>query len=202
LVICTPARGSFQSDTTFASLAEHYAIELSQESQADLVSLPEVRVQEVGTVLVAVEAKACMTAHQRARPRLYDELSASQQVMQGESEQCIATALILVNASPTFISPTENKKQGALADPVVSTNRQPQSAKGVIEKVAELPRRSAVADRGYDAIGLLVGDAKNDGTEIVLVDPDMPSLFVPHVLRYDSMIDRVSRDYATRFRSL
>ena len=63
----------------------------------------------VGSVLVALEAKAAMTAHVRALPRLHDELDSSHSTTHGNSERALAVGFVMVNASPTFISPDMNK---------------------------------------------------------------------------------------------
>ena len=63
----------------------------------------------VGNVLVALEAKACMTKFASSRPRLYDELNSSHLTIHGASAQAAAAALVMINLSPEFISPERNK---------------------------------------------------------------------------------------------
>jgi uncharacterized RmlC-like cupin family protein len=48
---------------------------------------------EVGAVLIALEAKACMTAHVKALPRLYDELNSSHQCVHGSSSPRVGDRL-------------------------------------------------------------------------------------------------------------
>lgn len=75
LVLCTPASvQDGKHSIGLSDLVAHYEIELTQEERVLAGKLPEIKRTAVGTVVLALEAKACMTAHQRALPRLYDEL--------------------------------------------------------------------------------------------------------------------------------
>lgn len=87
---------------TLVTLAEYYGIVLTEDGEARLASLPTAVGGSVGSVLVALEAKAAMTAHQRARPRLYDELNSSHLTVHGASDHAAAAALVMVNVSPEF----------------------------------------------------------------------------------------------------
>ena len=74
-------------DRTLKSLAFHYGVVLT-EAQADrLEHLPNARSGPVGNVLVALEAKACMTKFSSSRPRLDDELNSSHLTIHGASAQ-------------------------------------------------------------------------------------------------------------------
>src|SRR6201999_4176587 len=108
LVLCTP--GGDVTGGTLASVASGYAIELTNEEQAILEGLPELVRAPVGSVVMALEAKACMTAHQRALPRLYDELNSSHLTVHGASEQAIAVGFTMVNLADSYLSPDLNKK--------------------------------------------------------------------------------------------
>ena len=71
LVICLPASGS-ATGRTLSDLGDHYGIDLTAAENKELGGLPALHEMPVGNVLIALEAKACMTAHQRALPRLYE----------------------------------------------------------------------------------------------------------------------------------
>src|SRR5262249_48875434 len=86
LVISVSASAAKPGLRTLRSLVDHYAVELTKDERAELDALPELREAPVGNVLVALEAKACMTAHQRALPRLYDELNSSHQTIHGSHD--------------------------------------------------------------------------------------------------------------------
>ena len=87
LVLCTPATGgSSKRELTLAKMVSEYDIELSIDEREALDRLPLLKQTPVGSVHLAVEAKACMTAHQRALPRLYDELNSSHLTVHGASQ--------------------------------------------------------------------------------------------------------------------
>src|SRR4051794_32399354 len=72
LVIARPESGIPPGAMALAELANHWSIPLTPAQQSRLAALPPARVARVGSVLVALEAKACMTAHIKSLPRLYD----------------------------------------------------------------------------------------------------------------------------------
>ncbi|MBK8250119.1 MAG: hypothetical protein IPK85_22405 [Gemmatimonadetes bacterium] len=111
LVISIPRTeaASTTGPSFFSSLVGAYGIVLSREEMAILATLPEFNRAPVGDVLLAVEAKAVMTAHVRAGPRLHDELTAAWQCINGGAPQAIAAALGMINASSEFVSPKMNK---------------------------------------------------------------------------------------------
>ena len=168
LVICTPAQGMAGSSETLIDLAHHYQIQLTPGERNELVSLPSLRWKPVGSVLVALEAKACMTAHQRALPRLYDELNSSHLTVHGASTQAIAAGFVMINAATHSLSPDLNKKNRATA-PEWSTHDQPKSTQITIDKVKQLPRRSRLSEEGYEALAISVVECVNDGSPVTLV---------------------------------
>lgn len=138
-----------------------------------------------------------MTAHSKARPRLYDELNSSHLTVHGASNQALAVGMVMINASDTFISP-ERQTQ---SQPVISGHKQPADAETVIEKVAELPRRSSSATHGFDGLGIVIVKAANDGTPVELVaQPPAPQ--PGDVFYYDDMLSRVANEYDTRFTAI
>ncbi len=198
LVLCTPNGPS--SRETLASIAGGYDIDLNAEEEALLKSLPPLVRAPVGSVLVALEAKACMTAHQRALPRLYDELNSSHLTVHGSSEQAVAVGFAMVNIADRYLSPDLNKRNRIDA-PEWSAHDQPRSAQLAIDKVRQLPRRSNVGGMGYDALSIVVVDMVNDGSPVSLVTgPPAPG--TGDIYHYDAMISRLSAIYATRFKDL
>jgi hypothetical protein len=201
LVIARPS--GRPTSFTLADLAREWHVELTTAQGAALGSLPALYRGEVGAVLMALEAKAAMTAHQRAEPRLYDELNSSHLTIHGASRQALAVALVMVNASTTFISPPLNKnppRPGTTS--VVSTHNQPADTVGVIDKVREIPRRTGAATEGYDGLGLVVVDAKNDSITPVTLVTRPPAVAVGDVMHYATMVTRVANEYDTTFRNI
>lgn len=200
LVLCTSSAGAGRAPMTLATMATSYGIRLSPTEQAELARLPELTRAPVGAVLMALEAKACMTAHQRALPRLYDELNSSHLTVHGATDQAIAAGFVMVNVAERYLSPDMNKANRAGA-PEWSIHGQPRDAKLAVEKVRQLPKRSKTGDTGYDALAIVVIDCANDGSTVRLVEgpPAPPS---GDIYEYSSMIDRLAHIYATRFKDL
>ena len=181
-------------------MAAEWKIDLTREEQAAFAKLPALRRGPVGSVLMALEAKACMTAHQRALPRLYDELNSSHTTVHGASDQAIAAGFAMINIAPRYLSPDLNKKNRA-SNPVWSIHNQPRDATITVDKVHQLPKRSKPGDVGYDAFAIVVVDCANDGTPIELVSTP-PAPRPGEIFYYASMLDRLSHIYATRFKDL
>lgn len=202
LVLCVPRSSSSPSDVaSFSELAAKWGLNLSDGVQRTLQSFPVLRRAEVGRVVLAVEAKACMTAHSKARPRLYDELASAHQCINGASSDAVAIGHVVVNASERFFSSDKNKRPRAFEEPVESMHRQPDDAQRTIEKLAELPIRSDAARSGYDGLAVTVIDFANDGTPARLVRraPAPPDGDARH---YESVVHRVAGIYNSRFRVL
>lgn len=200
LVLCTGSAPGRLSPMTLASMATEYGIRLTPAEASELDRLPTLNRAPVGAVLMALEAKACMTAHQRALPRLYDELNSSHLTVHGATSQAIAAGFVMVNLAPEYLSPDMNKGNRASA-PEWSRHSQPRDAQLAIGKVRQLPKRSRAEDTGYDALAIVVIDCANDGSPVRLVEgPPAPP--PGDIYNYDSMIERLAHLYATRFKDL
>lgn len=198
LVIARPAEPVSQDARTLVDLADDYFVVLTSPQRDALIRLPTLYEAPVGAVLIALEAKAAMTEHSKARPRLYDELNSSHLTVHGASARALAVGLVIVNAATSFISPDRNKTPGASR--VVTTHRQPDAARTVVEKVREIPRRSGNGV-GYDGLGIVVVKCANDGTPVVL-SSEPPAPQPGDIFYYDNMITRVANEYDARFWSI
>lgn len=198
LVIARPASPPEEGGPTFAGLVDRFGIQLNPEEQAVLSALPELRIAPVGAVLVALEAKACMTAHVKALPRIYDELNSSHLCIHGASKQALAIAYVQVNAATEFLSSVKNPKDDALVRPDFTKHRQPSDTQRVISKVSEIPRRSASSEVGFDGIGVTVVDFRNDGGTVKVVEK-APAPQPGDPFFYASMIVRMASEYDTTF---
>jgi len=202
LVVARPAGPVEPGARTMRTLAQHYGIVLEPDEQRALDALPEVPVAPVGAVLVALEAKAAMTAHVRSLPRLYDELNSSHQCVHGASARALAIAYVQVNRAPHFVSPLLNSVLLAKGlEPDVSRHRQPHDTERVLAKVAEIPRRSGHQGNGFDAIGVTVLDLRNDGSTVDVVDGPPAPRPGDH-FHYDSMIVRMANEYDATFAAI
>lgn len=201
LVVCTPGteslqkRGRSRFDDDFARKA---GIRLLPEEAALLDDLPVFHETPVGSVRIALEAKACMTAHGKARPRLYDELNSSHLTVHGSSDVAIAAAFVMVNVAKSFVSPLNNRDSLAITSARVNSHDQPRDAASVLEKVRQLPRRVQPHDEGYDALGIVVVDARNDGSPITLAN-EPPAPPVGDNFHYDQLISRICASYQRHF---
>ncbi|HUG10042.1 MAG TPA: hypothetical protein VMM36_03465 [Opitutaceae bacterium] len=174
---------------------------LTDEQRRELEGLPDVRRGSVSNVLVALEAKACMTEHVKARPRLYDELASSFQAVHGDTNNAIAAAFVMINCEDVFASPSaRNPGRVRKRSLVYNRHRQPDAAVKVLEKMMELPRRSDERQVGFDAIGIPMIDCRNDGSEVRINEGI--NARVDAIARYDALIQRLAHLYATKFGSI
>lgn len=202
LVLCTPRTSDVRpAGIRFRDLVERYAIALTKEHASALESMPDLIVTPVGAVQVAFEAKACMTEHGKARPRLYDELNSSHLTIHGSSDTAIAAGFVMVNASAEFISTDLNKRKLGRTRPIVTTHKQPDVTLRVVEKIRELPRRTSLGETGFDALGIVVVSARNDGSAVSVIK-DSPAPSPGDIYHYESMIRRAAQAYEARFANI
>jgi hypothetical protein len=197
LVIARPASPPARGAGTFADLVGRYGIILTEDERDLLHGLPTFRVAPVGAVLVALEAKACMTAHVKSLPRLYDELNSSHLCVHGASRQALAIGFVQVNNSEWFVSSVTNNRP--LSDGIIwSQHRQPDDTLRVLAKVGEISRRSSASETGFDSIGVVVLKARNDGSPVMIVS-EPPAPPQGDNFNYASMIVRMANEYDTVF---
>lgn len=204
MVICRP-RGGFvlggAPGPTFAEERLELGIQLTADELPLLETLPNLFEAPVGAVHVALEAKACMTAFMKARPRLFDELNSSHLAIHGNSPHTIAAGLAMVNVAATFVSPGRNDFSLSSQAPKVSRHRQPHEAQQVVTKLREIPRRSRDGEEGYDAFGILAVDCLNDGSPVRLVE-SAPAPQAGDVDHYEMMVHRLAQLYEQKYTSL
>lgn len=185
----------------FVDLADEYEVILDAAERNELTRLPVFPIVAVGSVCVALEAKAAMTEHIKALPRLHDELDSSHLTVHGHSDHAIASALVTINMAREFTSPNRNKFLLATGTRVVTKHDQPNATMRTIDKVLELRRRSADGQSGFDAIGIVLVDLKNDGSPCrVVTDPPAPQ--AADATHYDQMIRRLAALYAAKFAAI
>lgn len=197
LVICRPA-GS-PTGRTLLSFEHEWGLLLAENERARIEALPKLLEVPVGDVLVAMEAKACMTAHRKARPRLYDELNSSHLTVHGAFDSAIAVGFVLVNTAAEFVSTDLNKRDLSDSWEPVWSEHKPADAESVVSKMKQLPRRSNTGEVGFDAIGIVGVSCRNDGDTPVALTSDSLLTDASDPYQYDRMVQRVSTLLATRF---
>lgn len=198
LVLCTPGTSTGTDAMTFEDLAQTYSVDLTQNQRALLAQLPELRRVPVGSVHVALEAKAAMTEHIKALPRLFDELNSSHLAIHGSADFAIAAGFAIVNHAEYFISPDRNKVDLTRYPAFVTKHTQPKATERTIKKIEEIPRRAHGGTEGFDALGIVVLTVKNDSSPVTIVN-DPPAPAPADVWHYDQMIRRIASLYANKF---
>ena len=64
---------------------------------------------EIDRVLIACEAKTCMTEHGKSQPRIFDELGSSHEIVHQGDREAIAAGITVVNIAATSVSPLRQK---------------------------------------------------------------------------------------------
>ncbi|WP_143500081.1 hypothetical protein [Pseudomonas sp. Irchel s3a10] len=183
----------------FAQLAASYNIQLQSHEQNALSKLPNLPIANVSSVLLAIEAKAAMTEFGKALPRLKDELTASFQTIHGDTESAIAAGIVMINMATEFISTDRNEFDLTKYPPNISTHKEGQAEK-VITGMREIQRRSRPSDTGFDGMGILLLNCRNDGITPVTVDTVEPRVLpLNDDFNYGRFIERLAHLYATRF---
>lgn len=204
VVARTPGPGGSATGDAFdlSELARRYHVVLTPEERETLATLPVAPAGTAGaTVLVALEAKACMTAHIRALPRLYDELTSSHATVHGDNPNALSVGFVMINHTDQFVSPDLNRRNvGVDAPPDWSEHKQPHSTDRTIAKVREIKRRAGPASggHGFDALGIMLVGMRNDGSPVtVIAAPPAPKSTSEY--HYDQMIGRAAHLYDSSF---
>ena len=155
---------------------------------SDLDAVFEDTREDVSEVAVAVEAKACMTKHIGALPRLHAEILATGYLAKRAAPQCTVVSYTLVNAASSFLS-----KSGA------ELIRQPDSAAAVLRMLeSAVPLcRDHHGLLGYDAVGALSIECRNDDSPVILASgAGAPS--TTSQIHYERMLRQICAAYRKR----
>ncbi len=180
---------------TFAALAETLGVALDEADQSALADLPvfhEDQKDDVNEVAVAVEAKACMTAHVKSLPRLHAEILATGYLAKRAAARCISVSYSLVNASQTFVTPSGAGK--------INHHDQPDDAARVVQMLRlAIPSANESREYGYDVIGTTVIECRNDGSPVTVVD-GTPAPALNDRTHYERMVRSLCSEFRSRFR--
>jgi len=152
---------------------------------------------------IILEAKACMTCHSKALPRLHDELSAAMRTSVACTPRAIMCGLVVVNASQSFIS-TENQNSGPATDAAAlkrNAHNQPKDVTKVIEQLQSiLPIRKDISEEGFDCLTFIVVDHDNEvpkpSVKLISSSPAPPAESPRH---YDAFLVDICNKYRERF---
>jgi hypothetical protein len=200
LVIARPALDHpiAKNLVTLTEIGESIGVVLTDEEEAAFAALPPIRREPVGSVLVALEAKAAATEHKKSESRMFDELNSSQATIHGAADQAVAVGLAVVNIADRFISPGRQESGGPA---VVNRHNQPGATESLVAKLRELPRRSAPGESGFDAFGIMVVALVNDGSPVTIYT-DPPAAQPGDQDTYAAMVVRAASLYDYRFSAL
>jgi len=186
------------------NLAYHWAgsgkdktIDLAVGTPAEPVMLapgPIARVRQLADVRLSLEAKSCMTEHGKSRPRLWDELSSSHEIVHRGNRASIAAGVCVVNIAPSFASPLRNQHPGITE---VTTHNQPHAAQAMVAHLRDLPIRENLADDGLEGFAQIVVDCDNLNGAALWTDPPAPQ--PGDFDHYVTFVARLARFYGERF---
>jgi len=150
---------------------------------------------EIRQIRIACEAKQCMTEHSKSKPRIFDELSSSHEIVHRGEPNAIAAGIVVVNLASSYASPTrQERREGEL---IITAHRQPDVTADMVKHLQGLAMRDAVGEVGFDAFATIVINCDNTGPCTLHTDPPAPQPGDPH--HYESFLKRITSAYAERF---
>jgi hypothetical protein len=189
-----PPRPPIRARDGFLALAERFGIALDESDREELDAFPMLlhdHHQDDSEIVVALEAKACMTEHVKALPRLHAEILATGYLAKRAMPRCITVSYTLVNSAPTFRTPSASHK--------VNEHAQPDDAGRVVEMLAQaIPLARDLNNLiGYDVIGVSIIDCRNDGSP-VSVDTGFPWPRKTNHITYERLVRNLCSEYRAR----
>lgn len=171
------------------------AVGLSPVVQGQLVpATPTGKIKiKFDKVHIACEAKSAMTEHVKAKPRIYDELSNSHQLIHREDAETIACGITVVNIADKFASPLR-QTNGPLQ---FSVHRQPHVTASLVDKLRTLQTSSATDPAGFDAYATIVVSCDNVSPATLWTASPAPQPGEPD--HYETFLSRIVQAYQARF---
>ena len=200
------------SDFVVSDLCESFAIIRAMLDTGELRSLknPDVRTKvaerSVDLVLsegsegprisvrLSVEHKTIMTAHGKARKNRYGDIIAYSNHMHNHRQDCIAGAIVVVNASPIYENPDGFAK--GLERPKFKMERVVADTVRIFTKIPLREEPSEPNDQP-EAIGIIVVDYDGTNPANLVTGELSPQPGEP--AHYEAFIERICRLYGQRF---
>lgn len=148
----------------------------------------------IGALRISVEAKQCMTEHSKTKPRIFDELSSSHEIVHQGDSKAIAGGIVVVNLAERFASPLRQLKEGELA---FTSHRQPTVTDSMVRHLRGLKMRGQVGEVGFDAFATVVVNCDNVGECTLHTGAPAPQPGEPD--HYLTFLQRISAAYAERY---
>ena len=148
---------------------------------------------KIDRVLIACEAKTCMTEHGKSQPRIFDELGSSHEIVHQGDREAIAAGITVVNIAATFVSPLRQKSK----ELHISKHKQPHAAERMVNHLRGLPIRNSVDETGFDAYATIVVDCDNQGPTTLWTAPPAPQ--PDDRDHYDAFVARIADCFGKRF---
>jgi hypothetical protein len=153
------------------------------------------RAKRFHKVYLSCELKATMTEHVKSKPRVFDELGSSHEIVHQGDGSAIAAGVTVVNIAPTFVSPLRN--QSADAPLEVSIHDQPHDAEHMVQHLRDLIIRNQVGEVGFDAYCTIVVDCDNQSYARLWTAPPAPQPGDRD--HYETFLQRLVKFYEERF---
>jgi hypothetical protein len=153
---------------------------------------------KIGRVLLSCEAKSVMTEHSKSKPRVYDELNSSHDIVHQGWLDAIATGIAVVNIAATFVSPLRQRVGMPLH---VTRHVQPKAAADMVSHLRGLRIRTKLGEYGFDAFTCVVVECGNRCTDVRLWT-EAPALQPGERDHYERFIQRIGALWQERFSTL
>jgi hypothetical protein len=174
------------------------AIGISKEAALALAPADGItEVKEFSRVLVACEAKNCMTEHKKSQPRLFDELSSSYHIVNHGDPQCIAAGIAIINIAATFVSPLRQHHGLPI---YISKHDQPRVTTSMVMHLRGLKSRTSIDQVGFDAFAQAIVDCNNQNG--ALLHEGTPAPQRGDVDQFDMFLQRIDLAFQERFGSI
>ena len=153
--------------------------------------------QTIGGLLIACEAKQCMTEHIKTEPRIFDELSSAHEIVHQGDTLVISLGVVVVNIASTFASPLRQTAEDPLH---FSKHRQPAVTESMVNHLRGLQIREKPGEVGFDAFATIIIDCDNVGA--CRLHTAAPAPQPGDKDHYETFLSRLSAAYAARFSGL